>query len=93
MSARYDPPDCDDDTWDEDDPDAPQARDVSDEDDDETPTVPCPNCRRPVPDFVDRCPYCGDWIVQTAGAPARHNLWFIIAAIAALAVFVTWYVL
>jgi hypothetical protein len=91
MSPQSDPTDYDD-TWDEDDPDAPQARDLRGEDDDETPTVPCPNCRRAVPDFADRCPYCGDWIVQGTGAPARTKPWFIIALIIALTVFVAWYV-
>lgn len=82
-----------DEAWEEDDPDAPQARDLTDENDDETPTIPCPNCRRPVPDFADRCPYCGDWIVQSAGTSSRRNPWFIVTLIIALAAFATWLVL
>ena len=91
MSPRYGQSDYDE-AWDEGDPDAPQARDVTDEDDDETPTVPCPSCRRPVPDFADRCPYCGDWIVQGVHMPARRSLWFIILVLIVLATFAVWYI-
>lgn len=91
MSPRYDQPDYDD-AWDEDDPDAPQARDVTDEDDDETPTVPCPSCRRPVPDFAERCPYCGDWIVPGIRRPGRRSLWFVIVVFIVLATWVAWYI-
>lgn len=91
MSPRYGQSDYDE-AWDEDDPDAPQARDIDGENDDETPTTPCPSCRRPVPDFADRCPYCGDWIVQGSGTPARRSAWFIIALLVALAAFAAWYI-
>ena len=80
MSGRWDQSDPYD-AWDEEDPEGPQACDFGDEDD-ETPTVPCPGCHRPIPDFADRCPYCGDWVVQTAGEPSRRNRWFVIVVIA-----------
>ena len=54
------------------DPEGPQSCDL-DADDAETPTIPCPNCGAEVPDMADRCPYCGDWIVQggQTGVSAR----------------------
>jgi hypothetical protein len=70
--------------WDEEDAELPQ-----DEDDDETPTVPCPHCHQPVPDFADRCPYCGDWIVQSAGPPGRRP-WFVALVILALLIVLAW---
>jgi hypothetical protein len=90
MPGRFDEPEFDE--WD-DDPEGPQACDLTDDDDDETPTVPCPQCRRPIPDFVDRCPYCGNWVVQSAGTAGSSRPWLVIAALLALAAFVAWYVL
>jgi hypothetical protein len=91
MSARFDPPEYDD--W-EDDPEAPQERDLvgQDEDDDETPTVPCPSCHAPIPEFADRCPYCGDWVVQGGQPPGRAK-WFILVAILLLLAFLLVYAL
>lgn len=54
------------------DPEGPQPCDLVAEDDDETPTVPCPACGEAIPDFADRCPYCGEWVVQ-GGAPGRSG--------------------
>lgn len=89
MAGRFEPPDFDD-AWDDDDPDGPQACDLDADDDDETPTVPCPNCRRPIPDFADRCPYCGDWIVQASGAPARRSPWVVVVAVLLIVAFLYW---
>ncbi len=84
MPEPYDHPDPPEPERDEDDPDAPQARDLTDENADDTPTVPCSHCRRDIPDFADRCPYCGDWVVQSSGPSARRNLWFILLVILAV---------
>jgi len=90
MPGHFDEPEFDES---EDDPEGPQECDLAkDDDDDETPTVPCPSCRRPIPDFADRCPYCGEWVVQGAGASGSRRPWLIIAALLALAAFVAWYV-
>lgn len=98
MSSRCDQPEPHEDTWNEqgawdaDDAEAPQERDLFNEDEDETPTVPCPDCRRPVPDFADRCPYCGNWIIQTAGHSPRRTPWFIVLVIVIVLALLGWYV-
>jgi len=87
MSGRYD---ADDEAFGQEDPEGPQKRDLVDEDEEETPTVPCPSCGRDVPDFADRCPYCGDWIVQASGESSHGRVWLILAALAALVGFLWW---
>lgn len=88
MTPPYDPPDEEQD-W-ELDPDGPQECDLVDPlDDDAPPTVPCPSCCRDIPDFVDRCPYCHDWILQSAG-PRHRPPWLFLAAVLALATLLTW---
>lgn len=76
----------------EEDPEGPQAQDLVD-DDEETPTEPCPSCGTPVPELVDRCPYCGDWIVSGSGRAGRRPTWLIVAAILALIGFILLYVI
>ncbi len=93
MSGRFDDSEPYDEEWGAVDPEGPQECDLIDEDEDETPTVPCPRCRREIPDFADQCPYCGDWVVQGAGAPTRRKPWFWLTVILVLAAFVLWYVL
>jgi hypothetical protein len=73
--------------WEED-PEGPQACDLTDEDEDETPTVPCPACGELVPDFVDRCPYCGQWIMPLEHASRTRSPLFIAVVLIALASFV-----
>jgi hypothetical protein len=93
MPGRFDQPEPYDEEWDSGDLEAPQQRDLTDEDEDETPTVPCPSCGRPIPDFADRCHHCGDWVVQTAGPPARTRPWFIAAVLIALLSILVWWIL
>ena len=90
MPGRYEQHDASEEEWDEEDSEAPQEDDLTDDADDETLTVPCPHCRQPVPDFADRCPYCGDWIVQSAGPSGRHRPWFIALVILALLIVLAW---
>jgi hypothetical protein len=92
MPEPYEHPDPPEPERDEDDPDAPQARDVSGADEDETPTVPCPHCRREIPDFADRCPYCGDWVVQSSGPPARRSVWFVVLVVIAVLLILAFWV-
>jgi hypothetical protein len=95
---RYEDDEAREAAWDDeelDDPEGPQECDLAadaDDEDDETPTVPCPHCRREIPDFADRCPYCGDWVVQRAG-DGRRSLWFVAALVAAALVLLFFFVL
>lgn len=84
MPSRFEQPDSPEPEWDEEDRDGPQECDLTADRDEETPTVPCPGCDREIPDFVDRCPYCGDWVVQSSGAPARRSPWFILLVLVAV---------
>ena len=43
-------------------------------DDAESETLPCPACGQPVYEDVDRCPYCGDWIMPLRHA-SGHPVW------------------
>jgi hypothetical protein len=56
------------------DPEGPQARDLDDQEG-ETPTVPCPSCGAEVPDSADRCPSCGDWVIQGGATGFGHRGW------------------
>lgn len=76
----YDPAD---DGYDDDAYDFEGPEDADLEDDDETVTVPCPHCGEPIPELADRCPYCGDWVVQggVRGPAARGPLYIMLAVI------------
>lgn len=87
MTPRFDEPDGYEDEW-LDDPEAPQPEDLDDED--ETPTVPCAGCGELIPDFVDRCPYCGDWVVQSAGSSSGRAGWYVVAVIVVVCIVLTW---
>jgi ribosomal protein S27E len=91
MSGRFEPPEEFDD-WEAEDPEGPQGRDLDRDEEDETPTVPCPGCGEQIPDFADRCPYCGDWVVQSAGRRARPPLWLIVTVLVLIAGFLMIYV-
>lgn len=59
--------------------DGPDNRDFDDEfddvdsmvdaDDEEESLVPCPHCRRMLPETCDHCPYCSQWIVTGVSGP------------------------
>jgi hypothetical protein len=87
MVGRPTPPDDDREWEDAEDPEGPQECDLVAPDEDETPTVPCPSCRSPIPEFVDHCPYCGDWFIPSSGDSTHRSPWpavFIIVCVAAL---------
>lgn len=75
-----------DDDWDEDDEVAASDED----DDDEVDTVPCPNCRKPIPEDAPRCPYCEQYISAEDVAPDRKPWWIIVGAAACLLVVYFW---
>jgi DNA-directed RNA polymerase subunit RPC12/RpoP len=91
MPGRFDEPD-EYGEW-EDDPEGPQERDLVGEDDEDTPTVPCPSCGAEILDFVDKCPHCGDWIVQRSGTPSHRRGWVVLVVILLLIAVAAVYVL
>lgn len=58
------------------------------EDDDAVELVRCPECRREIPEFTDRCPYCENWIVSGAVRPAPWIRIVGVLALLAMVVFV-----
>ena len=60
------------------------------ESDDEE-AVPCPECRKPVPGFLDKCPACGYWLSAADRRRLRSNeskpKWVLITAIVLIAIF------
>ena len=78
----------DEEAWDDDRED-PQERDQDAADDNGTPTVPCSGCGRQIPDFADRCPHCGDWVIQ-GGSARPHKTWVVVVAAVLLIAFVLW---
>ncbi len=74
--ARYT---ADDDEWD----------DPFDDDDDDV-TVPCPHCRRAIPEDIPRCPYCENYISEEDAPPARKPAWIIAGVLVCLYVVYRW---
>ena len=79
------------DVGDRDAPDAFDADDEDDGDDEETETVPCPYCRRQVPEGVAMCPYCRSFI-SFEDAPRRRPWWLVAGVIVCLLIVVLWVV-
>ena len=71
----------DDDLWDEDEDDG---------DDEEEATIPCPNCKRPIHDESQRCPYCGEYILEEDAVPAHKPWWIIVGVLLAFYVVYRW---
>jgi predicted nucleic acid-binding Zn ribbon protein len=78
--------------FDERDPDDDQGPSLTDRDDpdeadiddgDEPEFVPCPYCRKPIPEDAAICPRCGNFIVDDA-APRRRPWWIWIGVILCL---------
>jgi hypothetical protein len=61
-----------------------------DRDDEDVATVPCPYCRRPIPDDTPRCPYCENYISQEDAPPSRKPWWIILGALGVAFVVYLW---
>ena len=61
-------------TWNEDDSDAPQDIDL--EEGDKPVYEECPICRKTIPESAERCPYCGQWLLDDTVAGQRSSGWF-----------------
>jgi hypothetical protein len=98
MSRRTaDEPSWEDDSWDDEsewDDDEPSLEDLEElGPGDETPTVPCPYCKRPLPEDVPRCPYCERYASsEDAPPPGRKPWWIIIGALLVFYIIYRWIV-
>ncbi len=61
-----------------------------DSEDDSMETVPCPYCRRQVPEDAPRCPYCHRYISDEDAPPERKPWWVILGVIACLYAVYRW---
>jgi predicted nucleic acid-binding Zn ribbon protein len=52
---------------------------------DEPETVPCPDCRQPVPEDDDYCSQCKTFISLEDSPPARKPTWIVIGLLVCLA--------
>jgi hypothetical protein len=57
----------------------------------ETLTLPCPSCRREIPEDAPRCPYCEVYISAEDEYPAqRRPLWIAVGLVLCLIVIFFW---
>ena len=63
------------------------------DDDDEGSTVPCPFCRREIPEDTPRCPYCENYISaeDRAALPTSKPWWIILGAVLGLIAAYHWF--
>ncbi|MCK5114494.1 MAG: hypothetical protein KAR11_07020 [Phycisphaerae bacterium] len=61
--------------------------------DDNSELVPCQHCGTMISEYAQKCPACGDWIVegQDESALTRRPMWWIILAVAGIIMFVILY--
>jgi len=78
-----------DDGWDDGDDDWRESID-DDESGDDGSTVPCPFCKRPIPEDVLQCPYCKNFISDEDSPPARKPWWIIIGVLVCLYIIYRW---
>lgn len=57
---------------------------------DEEPTVPCPYCRREIPEDAPRCPYCEHYVSAEDHARRSKPPWVMATALICLGVVVWW---
>lgn len=78
----------DEEDWDEGEDD--WGDDGADESDDELATVPCPHCRRLIPEDTPRCPYCQNYISEEDAPAMRKPWWIIIGSLLVLYIVYRW---
>lgn len=83
MTARDRDDDDEDGDWDDDEFD-------SEDESDEEPTVPCPYCRREIPEDSPYCPSCDRYLSAEDHARRRQPLWIIATALVCLAAALWW---
>ena len=73
----------------------PDANDADLMDNDRIELVPCPHCGEMISEYAQKCPECGDWVVRspTRSALTGKSLWWILLALAGMAMFVLIYAL
>ena len=65
--------------------------DIDTADGDEPADIACPYCGEMISEDAERCPKCGDYIVEADAPRRRVPMWIIIAAVVCLAVILlTW---
>jgi hypothetical protein len=50
----------------------------------------CPSCRREIHAEAERCPLCGDYVVDAESPRRRMPLWMIVGAVLAFVVLAAW---
>jgi len=58
--------------------------------DEDEPTVPCPYCRREIPEDVAQCPYCENYISSYDAPPSRKPWWLILGVAICLYLVYRW---
>jgi predicted nucleic acid-binding Zn ribbon protein len=83
-----------DEDWDDDDADDEDADEPEDYDSDEGPdTVPCPHCKKPIPEDTPRCPYCENYLSdEDASQPRVKPLWIVVGVVVCLVLVYFWIV-
>jgi hypothetical protein len=76
MRDRFVDIETDDDDWDPEEPD--------DLDDDETDVAPCPTCGVDIFEDAERCPSCGEYVVQRRNAWHGKPWWWVVLGLAGI---------
>ena len=64
--------------------------DDAESDQEDEPTIPCPGCRREIHEESQRCPYCGQYILEEDVSAGRKPWWIILGVLLALLVIWSW---
>ena len=59
-------------------------------DEDGADTVPCPYCRRLVPEDAPRCPYCEVYLSAEDAPPSPKPWWLVLGALVCLLIVIVW---